>query len=152
MSLFMIILLFFWMILVGGFSAIFLHPFLHIISLLCGLALISVLGFINQKIDFRYISYFLWLAREIFYSSLNVVKYIYGNEKYKFVPKMSYIKSKQTTDFNLMLYANSITLTPGTVTIDIDGKTLLVHALDESGIKDLEKGLMDARLCVQNFK
>ncbi|MCZ6914779.1 MAG: Na+/H+ antiporter subunit E, partial [Rickettsia endosymbiont of Ixodes persulcatus] len=37
---------------------------------------------------------------------------------------------------------NSITLTPGTVTLDINNNMLLVHALNKSSITDLQRGIM----------
>ena len=37
------------------------------------------------------------------------------------------------SDFEVTSYANSITLTPGTVTVDVDGDMLLVHALTRTG-------------------
>ncbi|MEE8130099.1 MAG: Na+/H+ antiporter subunit E, partial [Vicinamibacterales bacterium] len=38
--------------------------------------------------------------------------------------------------------ANSITLTPGTVTLDVNGDEFLVHALTEASARDLERGTM----------
>ena len=51
----------------------------------------------------------------------------------------------------LVTYANSITLTPGTVTIEIDGDgtsghSFLVHALDPSFMADVDSGDMDRRV------
>jgi multicomponent Na+:H+ antiporter subunit E len=146
MTKFLIALSIFWCILVGGLSAILSNPFLYTCPMLFGVALIMYIGFAPWKIQLRYLRYFLWLAREIFHSAVSVTKYIYGSEKYHYSPKASWIKSKQRSDFDLTLYANSITLTPGTITVDIDGKMLLVHALDQSGIRDLERGDMDAKI------
>ena len=43
-------------------------------------------------------------------------------------------------------YANSITLTPGTITVGVRGKDLTVHALVRDGALDLEGGAMDRRV------
>jgi multicomponent Na+:H+ antiporter subunit E len=43
-------------------------------------------------------------------------------------------------------YANSITLTPGTITTGVKGNVLTVHALVRDGAADLEGGGMDARV------
>ena len=43
-------------------------------------------------------------------------------------------------------YANSITLTPGTITVGVDGNELTVHALVNDGALDLEGGGMDRRV------
>jgi multicomponent Na+:H+ antiporter subunit E len=44
------------------------------------------------------------------------------------------------------VYANSITLTPGTVTLSIEGKNFLVHALDYDFMSELQTGEMDKRI------
>ncbi len=46
----------------------------------------------------------------------------------------------------LVTYANSITLTPGTITTEIEGNVLTVHALVRDGALDLEGGGMDGRV------
>jgi multicomponent Na+:H+ antiporter subunit E len=45
-----------------------------------------------------------------------------------------------------VLYANSITLTPGTVTIKVDAEGFEVHALTEEGAAGLEAGEMARRV------
>jgi multicomponent Na+:H+ antiporter subunit E len=44
------------------------------------------------------------------------------------------------------IYANSITLTPGTVTIDVRGTELEVHALTEDSAAGVQSGVMDAHV------
>jgi multicomponent Na+:H+ antiporter subunit E len=61
-------------------------------------------------------------------------------------PILEPIKSIQNTDIGLVTYANSITLTPGTVTLSIEGNNLLVHALDLQFMNDLQEGEMDRRV------
>ena len=39
-----------------------------------------------------------------------------------------------------MIYANSITLTPGTVAVDVEPGEILVHGLSRDAAKDLEAG------------
>jgi multicomponent Na+:H+ antiporter subunit E len=59
---------------------------------------------------------------------------------------MTRVKATQKTPVGLVTYANSITLTPGTITTGIDGNVLTVHALVRDGAMDLEGGGMDARV------
>lgn len=90
--------------------------------------------------------YFLWLLKEIVISNIDVVKRIWlGNDSIN--PTMSTIKMNQRTDMGKVIYANSITLTPGTVSVDLDGDQVTVHALTEQGIESLEQGEMDRRVC-----
>ena len=56
------------------------------------------------------------------------------------------MKSSQISDLGHVLYANSITLTPGTVTIDVDGDTFTVHTLDDQFKESLESNEMDKKI------
>lgn len=91
-------------------------------------------------------TYFLWLLKEIAKSSISVTKLIWSRDL-KLNPAMDWISTKQTTDIGRVIYANSITLTPGTITVCVENKRLLVHSLDGSSLKDLEVGEMDGRIC-----
>ena len=50
------------------------------------------------------------------------------------------------SDLGLVIYANSITLTPGTIAVDVEPGEILVHALSAAAAKDLEGGEMDRRV------
>ena len=89
--------------------------------------------------------YYAWLTKEIFLSNLLVVKHIWlGNKSIS--PVFSTLTASQKTEIGKVIYANSITLTPGTVAINIDGDQFRVHALLQESIKDLEAGEMDRRV------
>ncbi len=45
------------------------------------------------------------------------------------------------------MYANSITLTPGTVSVNVEGEEITVHALTREGAESLQSGEMDRRVC-----
>ena len=86
--------------------------------------------------------YFLWLLKEMFISSVKVSFQVWFPDA-KISPTMGWVKSTQTSDEARAIYGNSITLTPGTVCIDIDGNDIEVHALSESSLVDLRKGIMN---------
>ena len=89
--------------------------------------------------------YYAWLIKEIVLSNLLVVKHIWlGNNSIS--PVFSTITASQKTDIGKVIYANSITLTPGTVTVNLEDDKFLVHALLQESIKDLETGEMDRRV------
>ena len=90
--------------------------------------------------------YFLWLLKEIAKASWTVTKIIWSRDL-RISPVVAWIPTKQRTDICRVIYANSITLTPGTITIDLEDKAVLVHALEKSGIEDLRTGEMDGRIC-----
>jgi len=89
--------------------------------------------------------YYAWLIKEIILANLLVVKHIWlGNKTIS--PTLKAIKASQKTDIGKVIYANSITLTPGTVTVSLQGDQFLVHALLRESIEDLEAGEMDRRV------
>jgi multicomponent Na+:H+ antiporter subunit E len=96
-------------------------------------------------LTFRLPGYYFWLTKEVIASNLTVLKHIWlGNKSIS--PAMARIDISQTTDLAKVIYANSITLTPGTVSVNIEGNQILVHALLEQSIEDLKQGEMDRRV------
>ena len=59
---------------------------------------------------------------------------------------MTVVRASQRTTAGVATYANSITLTPGTITVRLRGNDLTVHALTSDGALDLEGGAMDRRV------
>ena len=90
-------------------------------------------------------AYYTWLIKEIIRSNLVVVKHIWlGNKSIS--PVFANITASQKTEIGKVIYANSITLTPGTVSVNLEGDRIMVHALLQESIKDLESGEMDRRV------
>ena len=89
--------------------------------------------------------FYAWLIKEIVLANISVVKHIWlGNKTIS--PTMITIKASQKTDVGKVIYANSITLTPGTVSIALEGDEITVHALLRESITALEAGEMDRRV------
>ncbi len=90
--------------------------------------------------------YLLWLLREIIMSNIATGRIIlFGRAR----PELFTTNAAQATQSGLVTYANSITLTPGTVTIEIvnGGDTeFLVHSLDPIFTKDVMDGEMNRRV------
>jgi len=91
------------------------------------------------------IKYFLWLIGEIIKSSISVSK-IAWRRNINIYPLLEPIISRQNTELGVVIYANSITLTPGTVTLSTEDNKLLVHALDIRFMRDLQDGTMDKKI------
>jgi multicomponent Na+:H+ antiporter subunit E len=91
------------------------------------------------------LTYFPWLLREIAKSAWSVSKLIL-NPRLPISPTMTQVVATQKTTVGIASYANSITLTPGTITTGVKGHVLTVHALTLEGAFDLERGGMDARV------
>jgi multicomponent Na+:H+ antiporter subunit E len=92
------------------------------------------------------ITYYPWLANEIAKSAWSVTKIIL-HPRLPISPTMTVVQASQKTAAGIATYANSITLTPGTITVGADGNALTVHALVKDGADDLEGGGMDHRVC-----
>ena len=88
------------------------------------------------------ILYMAWLIKEIMISSIRVSLTIW-QVKPKINPKLSWIKVQDGSDVTKALYANSITLTPGTVCVNVEKKRFLVHALKAESIDELKNGKME---------
>ena len=93
----------------------------------------------------RFVTFFPWLLREIAKSAWAVTK-IVVHPRLPISPTMTRVRASQRTSVGMVTYANSITLTPGTITTGVKGDVLTVHALVREGALDLEAGGMDARV------
>jgi multicomponent Na+:H+ antiporter subunit E len=91
------------------------------------------------------LTYLPWLWWEIAKSAWAVSKLIL-NPRLPISPTMTQVAATQKTAVGVATYANSITLTPGTITTGVKGNLLTVHALTRDGALDLEGGGMDARV------
>ena len=93
----------------------------------------------------RAVTYIPWLANEVAKSAWAVTKIIL-HPGLPISPTMTVVRASQRTSIGVAAYANSITLTPGTITVGVDGNDLVVHALVRDGALDLEAGGMDRRV------
>lgn len=90
--------------------------------------------------------YWPWLLVEIAKSNIAVARCIL-HPRLPISPTMVRVPASQRTDLGRVVYANSITLTPGTVSIRVDDDAITVHALTAAGARDLVEGrAMDRRV------
>lgn len=88
--------------------------------------------------------YWLWLLREIVVSSIDVAKLIL-TPSLPISPTVVVLKAKARTDVGQVILGNSITLSPGTVTLDVHEGELLVHCLTSDSARELQKGEANRR-------
>lgn len=91
-----------------------------------------------------FISYWPWLGKEILKSAWDVSKRIL-DPRLPISPTMAEFSPSQQTDLGLVIHANSITLTPGTIAIEVARDRFLVHALTREGAASLAGSEMDRR-------
>ena len=93
----------------------------------------------------RLAMYLPWFTLEVVKSSWTVTRLVLS-PKMPISPRLVRVKASQKTDFGKAVYANSITLTPGTITLDVRGDILLVHAITAETAEGVEAGEMDRRV------
>ena len=93
----------------------------------------------------RLIGYWLWLAKEVIKSSLDVARIVLS-PSLPISPQVVKIKASCAHPVDQAILANSITLTPGTVALDVHEGEITVHALTKAGAEELKKGEMDRRV------
>jgi multicomponent Na+:H+ antiporter subunit E len=94
----------------------------------------------------RGLLYAPWLAKEIFLSNLDVAKRVLSPGRVDVSPVVFDAATTQGSDLGRVIYANSITLTPGTVSIWVHGRAITVHAIAEEVADSLAEGEMDRRV------
>jgi multicomponent Na+:H+ antiporter subunit E len=89
--------------------------------------------------------YWPWLAGEILKAGWQVSRIIL-DPRLPVSPTLARFRPSQKSAAGLVTHANSITLTPGTVTVDIDRGEFVVHALTREGAAGLAGSEMDRRV------
>ena len=108
------------------------------------------LGIIDEEsqplhVSRRIVVYWLWLLKTLVKSNITVIKRIWKGPS-SINPVVARIPISQKTEMGQAIYANSITLTPGTTTLDVEDDTMIVYALSDNAIRYLMTGDMDRRV------
>jgi len=90
------------------------------------------------------IPYNAWLMWEIVKANIDVTKRVLGLAEVS--PTLVNVRCTQRTDLGQVIYANSITLTPGTVSLYLEDGVIEVHAISRDGAESLLEGDMDRRV------
>jgi multicomponent Na+:H+ antiporter subunit E len=143
------ILFAFWILLSGRFDAF--HLILGIICTLLVSYISHDLLFANIRVGDirirarRFFAAAPWFLGQIFLANLYVA-YLALSPKMPIDPQIIRFKTKLESDISWVALANSITLTPGTITIDIKEGEFVVHALDRKVAYDLNTGKMEDKI------
>ena len=138
----------FWLLLSGK-----LDPFHLTLGGLC----CALIAFVSHDLVFRdfgsgggvrtfvrFSLYLPWLMWQIVLANLHVAKLVLAPGQIK--PQMVEYDCKLKSDFSKVTLGNSITLTPGTITSEIEGDKFYVHALSQKVADDLLSGDMERRV------
>lgn len=91
------------------------------------------------------VSYWPWLLWEIARSSWDVSRRIL-DPRLPISPTLARFRPSQKSELGLVIHANSITLTPGTVAVEVEADEFLVHALTREAAAGLAGSEMDRRV------
>ena len=94
----------------------------------------------------RAITFMPWLVWEILKANIDVALIII-KPKLEISPVMFRSAASQKTEIGLVAYANSITLTPGTITVAVNDGSVDVHSLTAGAAEEVISGRMDKRVC-----
>lgn len=147
-----IILYGFWVSLSGQFDVF--HLSLGAISCAIIAPLSKDLFFSEKKAEkkhlhqiLRFIKYLPWLLYQILLANLYVAYLVLHPNMDRLIdPRIIRFKIKLKTDISLTTFANSITLTPGTITVLFKENSFYVHAIDRKVAEDLLTGEMEDRV------
>ena len=137
-----------WLLWSGFFKALLLG--LGTLSVVITLILLVRMGYFNEEtFAFRYshrlLGFWAWLGKEIVLSSIDVTRVVL-RPKLDVNPTTVKLDVSDLDKVDQALLGNSITLTPGTLTLDVFEDRMLVHALTPAGREGLEKGDMHRRV------
>ena len=88
------------------------------------------------------IRFWLFLAREVVRANIDVIKRIFRPGKDNISPQLFELSLTQRSNLSRVIYANAITMTPGSVSVNLDTKTITVHTLSIEAAEDLRSNRM----------
>ena len=137
-----------WLLLSGFFSPFFLG----LAAVCC--ALVMIIAARMDKVDgdpltwslnARFLTYIPWLAWQILRANIDVMRLVLSRDL-AIDPQLEWVPAGQKSDLGTAVYANSNTLTPGTISTSVEDGRILVHALTVKGMDEVRAGAMDARV------
>jgi multicomponent Na+:H+ antiporter subunit E len=145
MGLLFVVCVAFWLVLSGHYTLLYV-----------GLGIVSaaLVTWLNRRDEIvsdvvralpRLVTYLPWLLVQIVRSNLQVARLVL-DPRLPIDPVVVRVRTGMRQDLAVATLANSITLTPGTVTVDIDGDELVIHALTPDTAAGVVAGEMARRV------
>ncbi|MGF1639527.1 MAG: Na+/H+ antiporter subunit E [Rhodospirillales bacterium] len=138
-----------WLLLSGIYDV----PLLYIL----GIVSVAIVILITRRMDvidreshpmhlgLRALVYGPWLLFEIMKANIDVARRVLAPTP-DISPTLVRLPTRLRSDLGRVVYANSITMTPGTVSVIVDPDSVLVHSLSRDGAAALEEGTMERRV------
>lgn len=137
-----------WLLLSGHFVPLLLA--FGVLSCVIAVAISMRMDVIDHEghpihLGWRAIFYWPWLIWQIVLANLSVARIILSPSM-PISPNIVIIDAEQHTELGRVIFANSITLTPGTVSLELDRDRIVVHALTEAAALELSEGAMNRKV------
>ena len=89
--------------------------------------------------------FLLSFSREVFHSAVHVARVVL-DPRLPIRPRLIVCRTGLAREVSRVAFANAVSLTPGTLTVDMDGGTFLVHCLDDETAEHLMSGALERRI------
>ena len=137
-----------WLLWSGQFKPLLLG--LGVFSCLLTGYLTRRMGYIDNELfevnfNLRFFGYWAWLAKEVVRSSIEVARVVL-DPRLPINPRIVEVEATARHPVDQVILGNSITLTPGTIALDVNDGILKVHTLTHEGADALMSGEMDRRI------
>ncbi|MEJ2515816.1 MAG: Na+/H+ antiporter subunit E [Gammaproteobacteria bacterium] len=99
----------------------------------------------SARFGWRLLGYWGWLGKEVARSTMQVTRAVLS-PSLPISPTVAELDAESRNRVDLAMLGNSITLTPGTLTIRIRDGRLMVHALTKEGAEEVMEGEMNRRV------
>lgn len=146
---FVSLLCIFWISLSGHFEPLLLG--LGFTSIVLTFFIAKKMELIDDEIYSLYLfsqlpSFFMYIFKEIVKANIDVIKRIISPRNKPISPQLIDIPLPKKSDMGHVIYANAITLTPGTISVELSKDNLTVHALTKEAAQELIEADMASKI------
>ncbi|MES9993002.1 MAG: Na+/H+ antiporter subunit E [Candidatus Thiodiazotropha sp.] len=134
-----------WLLLSGHLEPLMLG--LGLVSVLLTVFLVKRMTLIDHEsyplhLSSKIPGFLVFIMQEIVKANIDVIKRILTFKRSSISPQLFAVPASLKSDLGQVIYANSITLTPGTVSVELEQDKILVHALTKEAADELASGEM----------
>lgn len=134
-----------WMALSGSHDAIHIALGLGVALVVTWLNPASSSSPVRDVPFFGILGYLPWLFTRILSSGLHLTRLIL-DPALPIAPRLIRYDTELQGDGEIVLLGNSVTLTPGTITVEVEPGELVVHTIDDRSSQDLIDGRLEGRI------
>ena len=140
-----VLLFVFWLLLSGHFEPLLLG--FGLVSVMITIYLMKRMNVIDHEsyplhLSTQLPAFYIYIVKEIVNANIDVIKCILKLNGKTISPQLIEIPVSQKTDLGRVIFANAITLTPGTVSVELMKDKVIVHALTKEAADELADGSM----------